>query len=122
MANIPFIIYFFLIISSFIKCDRLNCEKVVSPTDKYDCFDSIDEDDKEDGYHCCYRKNTRSSGNINYECDLIEKDDYEDIDYYKEEESITYGLSDISIECENQSNIQIYKYKYLIFTLLNLII
>ncbi len=69
MANTRIIIYFFIIISTFIKCDSSNCYKT-SPSDKYDCFESISQDDKDDGYHCCYRKNTDSNGNIGYECDI----------------------------------------------------
>ena len=57
----------------------------------------------------------------------MEKDDYEDIDGFEEDElkldKLTEpNLEDVEIECENQSNINISKYKYLIFILLNLII
>ncbi len=53
---------------------------------------------------------------------LIFKDDYDDLDYYIKEEKKDYTLKDLNIECENQSNVQIYKFKYLIFTLLNLFV
>ena len=122
MANTRIIIYFFIIINTFIKCASGDCEMTLSPTDKYDCFDSIDEDDKDDGYHCCYRKETLSNGNIDYKCDLLWKDDYNDIDYYKKQEKQRGSLNDLNIECENKSNVQIYKFKYLIFSLLNLFV
>ena len=131
MANTRIIINLFFIISTFIKCDDAKppiyskCENNPA-NDKYDCFDRISEEEKSDGYHCCYRKNTISN-RASYECSLLEKDDYENIDGFEEDE-LKYdklenpNLEDVEIECENQSNINIFKYKYLIFILLNLII
>ncbi len=127
MANTSIIIYLFIIISIFIKCDDVEppiygkCEYNLA-NDKYDCFDRISEDEKNDGYHCCYGKRTDSTGSINYKCYLLEKDEYEDIDGTEDKFMYSDGLRDLNIECENRSNIQIYKYIYLVFTLLNLIV
>ena len=116
MAYTRIIIYFFIIIFTFIKCDDVEapiynkCENKAT-NDKYDCFDRISEDEKDDGNHCCYSKNTQATGVTTYKCRLTE----EDIAAHE-------GLQEVKIECENQSNIQIYKYKYLILSLLSLII
>ena len=127
MANTRIIIYFFIIICTFIKCDDgedpiySKCQNN-PPNDKYDCFDRISEDFKSDGYHCCYGKRTESTGSINYECYLLEKDEFEDIDVTEDIIIKVDSLRDINIECENRANIQIYKYIFLVFTLLNLIV
>ena len=122
MANTRIIIYFFIIISTFIKCvNRGDCESN-TPNNEHDCFDRISEDDKEDEWHCCFRLNTMSSGTTTKECELLGKDDYYDIDGYKKD-LLLYdtSLKDVDIEC-HQSYIKLDKYKYLMITLLNLVI
>ena len=123
MANTRIIIYLFIIISTFIKCvNRGNCENA-SPNNEHDCFDRISEDDKEDEYHCCFLLKTMSSGTTNRECVLLEKDDYYDIEGYKDDllSDKSSGLDDVDIEC-HQSYIKFDKYKYLMITLLNLVL
>ena len=127
MAYTRIIIYFFIIIFTFIKCDDVEapiyskCENKAT-NDKYDCFDRISEDEKDDGNHCCYSKNTPETGVTTYQCRLLTRDDFEEIDVTEEDIAAHEGLQEVKIECENQSNIQIYKYKYLILSLLSLII
>ena len=130
MVNTRIIIYFFIIICTFINCSDYNnplykkCEKW-NPNDKYDCFDRISEDEKNDGYHCCYRKVKKTYGRgTSYQCYLLDKDEYDDIDGFVKNLLEKYEDDYVSVkfECENQSNVQIYKYIYLIFTLLNLIV
>ncbi len=127
MANTRIIIYFFIIICTFIKCDDKEnpiykkCENNAA-NDKYNCFDGISEDEKDDGYHCCYLKKTDSNGRIEYKCYLLEKDDFDYIEEIEDNFRQNEGLKDVNIECENRANIQIYKYIYLVFTLLNLIV
>ena len=123
MANTRIIIYLFIIISTFIKCvNRGNCENA-SPNNEHDCFDRISEDDKEDEYHCCFLLKEMSSGTTTKECVLLEKDDYYDIDGYKDGllSDKSSGLDDVDIEC-HQSYIKFDKYKYLMITLLNLVL
>ena len=127
MAYTRIIIYFFIIIFTFIKCDDdenpiySKCE-IKATNDKYDCFDRISEDEKDDGNHCCYSKNTPETGPTTYKCRLLTRDYFEEIDVTEENIAAEEGLKEVKIECENQSNIQIYKYKYLILSLLSLII
>ena len=127
MAYTRIIIYFFIIISTFIKCDDdenpiySKCEKKAT-NDKYDCFDRISEDEKDDGNHCCYSKDTPKTGPTTYQCRLLIRDQFEEIDVTEEDIAAHEGLQEVKIECENQSNIQIYKYKYLILSLLSLIV
>ena len=127
MAYTRIIIYFFIIIFTFIKCDDVEapiyskCQNKAT-NDKYDCFDRISEDEKDDGNHCCYSKNTPETGVTTYQCRLLIRDDFEEIDVTEENIALNEGLKEVKIECENQSNIQIYKYKYLILSLLSLII
>ena len=122
MANTRIIIYLFIIISTFIKCVNVgNCENAF-PSNEHDCFDRISEDDKEDEYHCCFLLKTMSSGTTNRECVLLEKDDYYDIEGYKDVlRSEEPGLETVDIEC-HQSYIKFDKYKYLMITLLNLVL
>ena len=131
MANTRIIIYFFIIICTFIKCDsgvkpietRTKCIHE-RPNDKYECFNRISQDEKNAGYHCCYMKQSIAySQRVEYQCYLLDEDEYNDIDatehnYFEKYEERYRG---INIECDKQSNIQINKYIYLIFTLLNLI-
>ena len=105
MANTRIIIYFFIIICTFIKCDSgvnplyAKCHSVAA-NDKYDCFGGITQDEKDDGNHCCYSKYIGSStGDISYGCDLLDQDEYNDIDGTKETLIMDYGLRDINIEC-----------------------
>ena len=130
MVNTRIIIYFFIIICTFINCSDYNnplykkCEKW-NPNDKYDCFDRISEDEKNDGYQCCYQKIKKTYGRgTSYQCYLLDKEEYDDIDGFVKHLLEIYEDDYVSVkfECENQSNVQIYKYIYLIFTLLNLII
>ena len=127
MAYTRIIIYFFIIIFTFIKCDGdeapiySKCENKAT-NDKYDCFDRISEDEKDDGNHCCYSKDTQTTGPTTYQCRLLTKDEFDDIDATEEDIATDEGLKEVKIECENQSNIQIYKYKYLILSLLSLIV
>ena len=120
MANTRTIIYFFIVISTFIKCDIYkDCNDGNIPNDKYDCFDRIGEDDKEDEWHCCFIENHGTT--IYYSCELLGKDEYNDISGFKKDYIVGESLSDAKIEC-HQSYIKLDKYKYLIFTLLNLIV
>ena len=127
MAYTRIIIYFFIIIFTFIKCDDVEapiyskCENKAT-NDKYDCFDRISEDEKDDGNHCCYSKDTQATGVTTYKCRLLIRDDFEEIDVTEKNIALNERLKEVKIECENQSNIQIYKYKYLILSLLSLII
>jgi len=127
MAYTRIIIYFFIIIFTFIKCDGdeapiySKCENKAT-NDKYDCFDRISEDEKDDGNHCCYSKNTPETGVTTYQCRLLTRDEFDDIDVTEEVFARDERLKEVKIECENQSNIQIYKYKYLILSLLSLIV
>ena len=124
MANTRIIIYLFIIMSTFTKCDIYsNCENT-TPNNEHDCFDRISEDDKEDEYHCCFRLNKMQDGTTNRKCELLEKDEYYDIDGYEDDlvsEGSSSGLADVDIEC-HQSYIKLDKYKYLMITLLNLVL
>ena len=125
MVNTRIIICFFIIISTSIKCDVYSSCDNSKPNDKYDCIDRISEDDKDDGYHCCYRKVKKTYWRgTSYQCYLLDKDEYDDIDGFEKYLAQEYDDEYVSVkfECENQSNVQIYKYIYLIFTLLNLIV
>ena len=54
MATRIFIFFAFILIA-FIKSDlEYSCEKAGTPSDKNECFSRISEDDKEEGWHCCY--------------------------------------------------------------------
>ena len=122
MANTRIIIYLFIIISTFIKCVNIgNCENA-PPNNEHDCFDRISEDDKEDEYHCCFRLNKMQDGTTNRKCELLEKDEYYDIDGYEDVlVSTEPGLENVDIDCL-QSYIKLDKYKYLMITLLNLVL
>ena len=55
MANTRIFIFFAFILIAFIKSDlEYSCEKAGTPSDKNECFSRISEDDKEEGWHCCY--------------------------------------------------------------------
>ena len=121
MANTRIIIYFFIIISTFIKCVNYdNCEKN-TPNNEHDCFDRISEDDKDDGYHCCFISSIDLNGLTNRECQILEKDEYYDIEGYKEELKNDLHLQKVEVQCQ-QSYIKLDKYKYLMITLLNLVL
>ena len=117
MANTRILFCFFLIVFSTIKCDvESDCEGGV-PSEKHECFDRIDEDYKEQGWHCCFltykTEETEGTGTIYHECGLLESDDYDDIEYSKKK----YDLEDI--EC-HQSYLKLNKFKYIEFALMNL--
>ena len=121
MANTRIIIYLFIIMSTFTKCDIYsNCDGRI-PSNEHDCFDRISEDDKEDGYHCCFLSLTNSGGNTQNECQLLDKDDYYDIAGCKRELKLERNLKDVEIKC-HQSYIKFDKYIYLMITLLNLVV
>ena len=120
MVNTRIIIYFFIIINTFIKCDVYSSCNSDKPNDKYDCIDRISEDDKDDGYHCCFRKDTHSStSTVDKFCEILGKDDFNDIEGYKSDEKANTGLSNVEVEC-HQSYIKLNKYT--IFALLNLLV
>ncbi len=122
MANTRIIIYFFIIINTFIKCSVWSsCENSV-PNDKYDCIDRISEDDKDDGYHCCLRVNTYKEGETTTTktCKILEKDEFNDIDGYIDD--LLKGdntLDNVDVQC-HQSYIKLNK--YMIFAFLNLLV
>ena len=120
MANTRIIIYLFIIIIIFIKCDVYrNCESRGTPNDKNDCIDRISEDDKDDGYHCCFIAIT-SGGVTDRNCEILEKDEFNDIGGYKSEIKAGYTDSpDVDIQCY-QSYMKLNK--YMIFSLLNLLL
>ena len=121
MVNTRIIIYFFIIINTFIKCDVYSSCESSKPNDKYDCIDRISEDDKDDGYHCCFRKDTHiSTSTVDKFCEILGKDDFNDIEGYKSDEKIANSdLSNVEVEC-HQSYIKLNKYT--IFALLNLLV
>ena len=120
MVNTRIIICFFIIISTSIKCDVYSSCDNSKPNDKYDCIDRISEDDKDDGYHCCFRKDTHSTGTVEKFCEILEKDDFNDIEGYKSEEiKKDSSLNNLEVEC-HQSYIKLNK--YMIFALLNLLV
>ena len=120
MANTRIIIYLFIIISTFTKCDIYdNCDGGV-PSNEHDCFDRISEDDKEDGYHCCFISSNDLNGLTGKECQILEKDEYYDIEGYKKE-LIRNGKLSPEVKC-HQSYIKFDKYTYLMITLLNLVV
>ena len=120
MVNTRIIICFFIIISTSIKCDVYSSCDNSKPNDKYDCIDRISEDDKDDGYHCCFRVNTHNAGTVEKFCEILEKDDFNDIEGYKsDEKKANTDLSNIEVEC-HQSYIKLNK--YMIFALLNLLV
>ena len=114
MANTRILFCFFLIVFSTIKCDvESDCYGGV-PSEKHECFDRIDKDYKEQGWHCCfitYKKEDTET--IYHECDLLESDEYDDIDYYKEKNYLE------DIVC-HQSYLKLNKFKYIEFALMNL--
>ena len=120
MVNTRIIICFFIIISTSIKCDVYSSCDNSKPNDKYDCIDRISEDDKDDGYHCCFRKDTHRTGTVEKFCEILEKDDFNDIEGYKsDEKKANTDLSNVEVEC-HQSYIKLNKYT--IFALLNLLV
>ena len=119
MVNTRIIIYFFIIINTFIKCDVYSSCQSSKPNDKYDCIDRISEDDKDDGYHCCFRKDTHRTGTVEKFCEILEKDDFNDIEGYKSDAKENTDLSNVEVEC-HQSYIKLNK--YMIFALLNLLV
>ena len=55
MANTRIFIFFAFILITFVKSDlEYSCEKAGTPSDKNECFSRISEDDKKEGWHCCY--------------------------------------------------------------------
>ena len=119
MVNTRIIICFFIIISTSIKCDVYSSCDNSKPNDKYDCIDRISEDDKDDGYHCCFRKNIYESTEEKF-CEILEKDDFNDIEGYKSEErKKDSSIKKLEVEC-HQSYIKLNK--YMIFALLNLLV
>ena len=121
MANTRIIIYFFVIISAFIKCDIYDICDGINPSNENECFDRISEDDKEDGYHCCHISSIKTDGTTEKECEILIKDEYNDIDGYKNEWIKDNKLKDAKVVC-HQSYIKLDKYKYLMITLLNLVL
>ena len=114
MANTRILFCFFLIVFSTIKCDvESDCYGGV-PSEKHECFNRIDEDYKEQGWHCCFitlkKEDTKT---IYHECDLLESDEYDDIGDYKEKNYLE------DIEC-HQSYLKLNKFKYMEFALMNL--
>ena len=72
MVNTRILIFLFLIVCSIVKCSVYSdCENGVNPSEKNECVDRIDKDKKEQGYHCCFRKNYEYDETTNYECDLF---------------------------------------------------
>ena len=121
MVNTRILIFLFLIVCSIVKCSVYSdCENGVNPSEKNECVDRIDKDKKEQGYHCCFRKNYEYDGTTNYECDLLESDEYDDIEgYIEDEKSDDTSKKDIKLECY-QSNLKLYKSQYIQFALMNL--
>ena len=114
MANTRILFCFFLIVFSTIKCDVVSdCEDDV-PSEKHECFDRIDEDYKEQGWHCCFLTyKEEGTETISHGCGLLESDEYDDIEYCKKK----YDLEDI--KC-HQSYLKLNKFKYMEFALMNL--
>ena len=122
MVNTRILICLFLLVCSIVKCDVYHdCEYGVNPSEKNECFDRIDKDKKEQGYHCCFRTNYESDFTTNYECNLLDSDEYDDIDGYIKKEMSYSGpqRNDIKVEC-HQSNLKLYKSQYIQFALMNL--
>ena len=119
MVNTRIIIYFFIIINTFIKCSVYSSCDSSKPNDKYDCIDRISEDDKDDGYHCCFRKDIYEDREEK-SCEILEKDDFNDIEGYKSEErKKDSSLKKLEVEC-HQSYIKLSK--SMIFALLHLLV
>ena len=123
MANTRIIIYFFIIINTFIKCSVWSsCENNV-PNDKYDCIDRISEDDKDDGYHCCLRVDTYTGeARTTKTCEILEKDEFNDIDGYIDDllrKNTDGTLDDIDVQCY-QSYLKLNI--YMLFAFLNLLV
>ena len=121
MVNTRILICLFLLVCSIVKCDVYqDCEYGVNPSEKNECFDRIDKDKKEQGYHCCFRTNYESDLTTNYECNLLDSDEYDDIEGYIEDvKSYDTSKKDIKLECY-QSNLKLYKSQYIQFALMNL--
>ena len=115
MVNTRILICLFLLVCSIVKCDVYSdCENGVNPSEKNECFDRIDKDYKEQGWHCCFiTYKNEVTETIYHECGLLEGDEYDDIDYYKEKNYLE------DIEC-HQSYLKLNKFKYMEFALMNL--
>ena len=89
----------FLLNFSPSQSSESECEKD-SPNDKHDCFDRTTDDDSTMNYKCCYRKNERTGGTIDYECVLLDDSYYNYLDgYYKEKMLEEDDLTKINVEC-----------------------
>ncbi len=123
MANTRIIIYFFIIINTFIKCSVWSsCENSV-PNDKYDCIDRISEDDKDDGYHCCLRVDTYTGETRTTKtCKILEKDEFNDIEGYIDDildKNTDGSLDNVDVQC-HQSYLKLNI--YMLFAFLNLLV
>ena len=108
MVNIRVVVFLIFFMNIFINGQQLEkkCQTDI-PNDKYDCFDRIDEEQKED-FHCCFRTNYASDGTQSYQCDLVGKEDFEDIEGYKEDEIAGTSYEKIDVDCY-QSHLNINK-------------
>ena len=67
-----------------------------------ECFDRLSNNEKDEGYYCCFEK-AKKNGAVISDCVLLSEDDYDDINsYIGDIEDL--GFTDVSVVCENSPN------------------
>ena len=120
MVDIRVIIFLIFFMNVFINGQLTEKCQTDIPSDKYDCFDRIDEDKKED-FRCCFRTNYESDDTQTHLCDLVGKEDFEDIEGYKEDELAATNFKKIDVDCY-QYNLNIKKNSYFLLFIFNLLL
>ena len=76
------------------------------------------EEDKDLGYHCCFRTTIDSNGKYKYECELLYEDEYNDLSYLSKSEGEKIG-GKVTFDCHQS---YLLGYNSLSLFILNLII
>ena len=83
-----------------------------------ECASILKDDEKKDGFHCCYftAKNSLNEENV-FECKFLNNEEYKDLDGTANY-MIDEGYTDISIKCQDDSGYLKLSVFYLILIIL----